>query len=251
MRLEISRVVRQATLLIREYALLFFVLAIITALPSALLRYEETLRPPDEVLSASYLVLVSVFIVSLYLLTAAVAKAALLAQIGQRPSLKSSLEEIARDFFAVAVMALIASFISVSAFILAPLYPLAFALLIPGFFIDVILSVLIPVRTIERTGIIASFMRSIELTKGHRWPVLGLLVALTMLSMGYEVLIYLVVGDPALIEFEISSRIAFVCLVAADAAFGIVGAVVSTVLYFELRLIKEGAGLETLASEFD
>jgi hypothetical protein len=94
-------------------------------------------------------------------------------------------------------------------------------------------------------------MRSIELTKGHRWPVLGLLVALTMLSMGYEVLIYLVVGDPALIEFERSSRIAFVCLVAADAAFGIVGAVVSTVLYFELRLIKEGAGLETLASEFD
>jgi len=235
----------------RENALLFSILSLITAGPSLFLRYEESLRSPDELLSAPYLFLLAAYVISVYLLTAAVAKTAYLRHTGHMPSLRTCIGEIIRDFYALAAMAIVASFTLVSAVILSPSYPAAFILLVPGFFVDVVLAVLIPVRTIERTGFVASFVRSIELTKGHRWPLLGLVVALICLSLGYEVLIYLAVGDPALAEFERSGQVALTCLVLGDAAYGIVGAVVATVLYFELKLIKEGAGLETLAAEFD
>lgn len=51
--------------------------------------------------------------------------------------------------------------------------------IVPGLFVLVIFWVSLPVSIIERKGVLASFRRSAELTKGHRWRILGI-VAMTV-----------------------------------------------------------------------
>jgi tRNA pseudouridine-54 N-methylase len=78
-----------------------------------------------------------------------------------------------------------------------------------------------------------------------------------LLSLAYEVLVCAAVGDPILsgnallADFEGSGRAAVLCRVVADAIFGIIGAVAATVVYFELRLTKEGIAPETVAAVFE
>jgi len=50
-------------------------------------------------------------------------------------------------------------------------------LIVPGLFVLVILSVVVPVQVIEEKSVVQSLTRSIELTKGNRWSILILLLA--------------------------------------------------------------------------
>ena len=55
-------------------------------------------------------------------------------------------------------------------------------LIIPGLFLLTIWAVIAPVIVIERTGALAAFGRSTELTKGNRWQVFGVIVVLFLLQ---------------------------------------------------------------------
>jgi hypothetical protein len=120
------------------------------------------------------------YVVFGFLLMAAVAKAVVLTTTGYRASLQACIAEMVRDIFTIVPLAIISSFVTVVAVLSTTVYPLALILLIPGFYISVFLAVVVPVRTIERTNFIATLNRSMELTKGHRWPILAFLVLFTM-----------------------------------------------------------------------
>jgi hypothetical protein len=112
--------------------------------------------------------------------------------------------------------------------------------------------VYVPAIAIEGTGVLASFRRSAQLTKGRRWAIAGVYVVFTIGLVGPSMLIAATTGwSPA-------------SALSADplTPFGAVGfafqalttaffAVLVTVAYFYLRLEKEGAGVEDIVRVFD
>jgi hypothetical protein len=107
-----------------------------------------------------------------------------------------------------------------------------------------------PALVVERLGILQSMQRSLELSRGHRWALFGVIVLfyIAMLIVG------LVVGLIA------SGTVGIAAM--GGLFFGILNgiaqtfvAMVSTVgiaaIYFELRRIREGVDVSGLASVFD
>jgi uncharacterized membrane protein len=102
---------------------------------------------------------------------------------------------------------------------------LGFALfVIPGIIVALAWSVALPVCVVEKLGPIASLRRSAALTKGHRWKLLGISVSLAFAG--------------ALIGGAINGNLAY-------------GAILSVVIYRDLRVTKEGVTTEHIAAVFD
>ena len=117
--------------------------------------------------------------------------------------------------------------------------------------IETILAVATPVRMIERKSVVGTIARSAELTAGHRWPILLLLLLSLGLMIGSEIFVYGVVGDPTLIEYTSSGLAALLSLIVVDIGISLIASVATTIVYLELRLLKEGVAPEAVASEFD
>jgi hypothetical protein len=118
-------------------------------------------------------------------------------------------------------------------------------LLIPGMMLYAAWFVGIPVCMVERLGTWRCLGRSAELTEGHRWPVFGIIVLLTVgstiVSKVTDVIFTAIGGETvALIGFLIWNAI-------WEAFF----AVFVVVTYYELRVAKEGIDIEQVASVFD
>jgi hypothetical protein len=125
------------------------------------------------------------------------------------------------------------------------------ALVVPGIIISLMLYVATPVAVIEKTGVVASMKRSRELTFGHKGSIFVIVFVLGIL--GYVVRQVetqtLVPHDPAkalaalpmLIYVELGTVI----------VLGALGAVMSAVAYYFLRLSKEGTSAQELASVFE
>jgi hypothetical protein len=251
-RLHIGRVVVQTIQMIGDNIVLLAPLSVIIAVPSLIVRYQQSFfADPGLYYSAPYLLAVSAYIVSVFLLTAAIATIVIRNRFGHSVSLKEGLADVAGDIYPLAVIAFITSFTLLVTVIASPDYPIILILAIPGFYIQLVSWVVVPVRTIERAQLLATFARSFELTRGNRWPLLALLVAATTLTLGLEVLSYGALGDPAAAESESSRRAALFALVCGDVINGIISAAMAVALYFELRLIKEGVAPEDVAAEFD
>ena len=121
-------------------------------------------------------------------------------------------------------------------------------LVVPGVFLMVIWIVVVPAEVIERRGVFASFGRSRDLTRGHRWRVLGLLLI-------YFVLWVVIATVSTAIQAGIdgpegqglAGLVVFPLLTALSAMVAAVGAAAT---YVELRQAKEGVGAEDLAAVF-
>jgi hypothetical protein len=118
-------------------------------------------------------------------------------------------------------------------------------LVVPGFILLVMFWVAIPVAVVERPGIIASLQRSAFLTKGNRWRILGLLAILWLISILISVVLEL-----AFAAAEAGSVYVYIDYV-LTALLTAVFAVVSAVGYHDLRLLKDGVDVETIAAVFD
>jgi hypothetical protein len=117
---------------------------------------------------------------------------------------------------------------------------LLFALLILGYTLMCMWLVAVPACAVERLGAIKSLSRSCELTKGCRMKIYGL-----FLIWGLALRFFYI---PMLTAIEPGTAI-FVRLVGLVIwAFGYV---MAAVIYFELRKIKEGVGVENMADAFD
>jgi hypothetical protein len=111
------------------------------------------------------------------------------------------------------------------------------ALVVPGLILLTMWVVVAPVRVVENTGVLDSFGRSAELTRGNRWQVFGLIVIYAVASAIVQGVLERLGG-------------AFIGAV-ASILLGMIAAIGTAVIYVELRRLKDGVGPLSLASVFD
>ena len=111
-------------------------------------------------------------------------------------------------------------------------------------YITCILWVIVPAAVVEGR-VLSSFSRSMYLTKGNRWRVFGLVFLVGVISA--------IVGQIATYVGEaIGSDSSIILLAwAATAATSALGAVVATVAYYRLCLVKDGVPEDEIAAVFD
>jgi len=118
-------------------------------------------------------------------------------------------------------------------------------LIVPGIILSVMYWVAIPVAVVERPGVFASLKRSVFLTKGYRWRIFGVMALLWL------ILILVIIGIGLILELsEAVQTYAFVNFV-TTVVMTVIFAVVSAVGYHDLRLLKDGVDVETIAAVFD
>lgn len=122
-------------------------------------------------------------------------------------------------------------------------------LIIPGIIVMIMLSVAIPALIVERTGIFESLSRSSELTKGYRWTIFGVYMVFLVIVIVLAMIGGAVFGLGATLVSNPMIGIVFEWLLTV--LYGVFGAVLAPVMYFELRTAKEGLDLGEIASVFD
>ena len=125
-------------------------------------------------------------------------------------------------------------------------------LVVPGIMLFTAWFVVVPAYVVEHTGVFGAFGRSRQLTRGFRWPILGLaaiyIIAAIAISFALAPLfsVNLFRRDAAsfAMPYLLTSAVVRV-FVSVIAAVGVASA------YYELRLAKEGIGPQGLAAAFD
>jgi hypothetical protein len=116
-------------------------------------------------------------------------------------------------------------------------------LVVPGVILFLRWSVAAPVLVQERRGVFGSMTRSAELTKGSRWPLLGIWVIVMVGAIALELALeraYPAVGTIAALAIDGAST----------AVIYMVSTIIPAVSYVELRQVKEGASVDELAEIF-
>ena len=126
-------------------------------------------------------------------------------------------------------------------------------LIVPGVLMALAWCVNVPVVVVERRGVMSTFSRSADLTRGHRWPILGLFVAYGLVAWVIDV-----VGVVAAHGFSLASLTAggfnpveWIVLTVVQVVQALIGAAGLASIYYELRSNKEGVSAQQLASVFD
>src|SRR5262249_23755846 len=124
-------------------------------------------------------------------------------------------------FLGLAIVAAILAFIPILG-ILADIVLFVFAY--------IIFWIVIPIAVVERPGPVASLKRSIELTKGNRWRILGIILLLFVISIGIS-LVGMVFGFLGAVIGGIVQGL-------LNAVFMVFSAVLVAVGYYRLRVAK-------------
>ncbi|MDL2226312.1 hypothetical protein LJB86_01480 [Deltaproteobacteria bacterium OttesenSCG-928-M10] len=119
-------------------------------------------------------------------------------------------------------------------------------LVVPGFILLCMLSVTTPACAVEGTGVLDSMSRSANLTKGHRWKIFGLLLIMWIANAVIE-------GAVESILIEFSTR--YELVQALGSLAGLIttafSGVMFAIVYYDLRVVKEGVSLDALTKIFD
>ena len=111
-------------------------------------------------------------------------------------------------------------------------------LIIPGIIVGCMLAVTMQACVVERLGAMASLSRSVELTKDYRLLIFGL-----FLIIGFATFVIAMVATVILQHAWLVNIVATI-----PNAFA---SVMMAVIYFDLRSVKEGLNLDSLANVFD
>lgn len=127
----------------------------------------------------------------------------------------------------------------------------------PGVIVFLMFSVGGAARTVEKTSLMDSFRRTLELTKDHRWEVIGVYLVFLLMtfivvvpSAVAMILVAVKIGEIAGVE-GLPDAIMAVGDFAYFSIFYAIGAVLIGVVYRDLRIAKEGVGDEKLTNVFD
>lgn len=130
--------------------------------------------------------------------------------------------------------------------------------IIPGIFIALAWSAGPGAIVHEGAGPFAAIKRSMELTKGYRFPLLGFFILIMLISMAISAVFSVAqfaIGTPAATLSGEWSALVLVGILILDIPSQYITLTLyplaSAVLYMELRRVKENYGGETLAQTFD
>ena len=166
---------------------------------------------------------------------------------GRKASFGDCLATGIRFFLPVIAIAILESIALVFGFVL---------FIVPGVIMALVWFVAVPAGGTERTGVFGAFSRSADLTRNHRWSLLGLVVIYVILSAVIGGAIGAVLGGVIFGAFGAMGADRMVLLqVAVSLIVQPVQTMIATAgiasVYYELRSIKEGIGPEHLAAVFD
>lgn len=117
-------------------------------------------------------------------------------------------------------------------------------LVVPGVIVLIALFVAQPACVVERLGADASLSRSAALTKGNRWRIFALCLVVFVLRAAFGAVAGLLLsGSPLVVLIGVDALVNALPL----AFYGVVTAVV----YYQLRVLKEGVDIEQVAAVFD
>lgn len=125
-------------------------------------------------------------------------------------------------------------------------------LIVPGLMLATAWIVAVPAQVVERTGVFGAIQRSADLTRGHRWPIFGLMVIFVLgsaLVQGVAAAATAPLAAASATTGAIVSQVVIQPL--ATTVTALVAAVGVASIYFELRSAREGIGPEALAAVFD
>ena len=155
------------------------------------------------------------------------------------------------DYFGPAISAIVPlSVLSIAVGIMVGLA--AIALLIPGLWVYAVFCTMAPAVVIEKAGF-GALGRSAALTKEYRWPIAGALIVILIITY----LIQLVAGFITVIlgvglASGFGGSLIFGIISSALGAIGYgLGGISVALIYARLREIKEGVGVDEIASVFD
>jgi len=109
--------------------------------------------------------------------------------------------------------------------------------------------VVVPAIVVEGGGPFVGLGRSAALTKGHRWPVLGVIVLWIIISFVIAMILGMIVAGVG--AAGAGGVIALIVNAIVQVILMGLGASVAAVGYHDLRVMKEGVGTEEIARVFD
>lgn len=116
-------------------------------------------------------------------------------------------------------------------------------LVVPGLILMCMFYVVAPVCVAERAGVFGSISRSVDLTKGYRWQIFGIVVVLWVAGFAISY-----VSQRIFLPMGVAGYLITQLLTIIVTAFG---AVVTGVSYYRLRVAKEGIDISQIARVFD
>jgi Membrane domain of glycerophosphoryl diester phosphodiesterase len=125
-------------------------------------------------------------------------------------------------------------------------------LVVPGIILALRWAVAVPACVVENKGPLESMRRSAELTKGHRWKIFGIWVLLAIVAIIILIIVGVLAGLAAVVAQGLGRvLIAAVISLILTAIVTAYSYVLNTVIYHDLRTVKEGVGTEEIAAVFD
>jgi hypothetical protein len=210
-----------------RHFLTFFVLAGSSQLPALLLR-------PGPKEYGRIFALLGLNIVLSAFAQAVVVYAAFQDLRGQAVSASESLTRGMARFFPVIVLSVLMGLIVGVGFVLC---------FIPGLIAFAALQVALPVCVVERLNPFKCISRSADLTSGHWWPILGVLAAIIAINLAVAGAV-----GAALPRGSLPATVVLLLWHGVATAYS---SVFAAILYHDLRAVKEGIGIEQIASVFD
>ncbi len=246
---DLGRVIQRTFATISRNAAVFFGAALVlVGAPSALFAFGQSslLTGADDALSSFLIAAVGwvLNLVGMYVLQGMVVKAAVNGFNGKSTSFGDAFDVGVRMFLPLLGLAIVAGIGILIGF---------FLLIVPGVILCVLWSVAAPAVVVEKRGVFESLQRSRDLTRGHRWPVFGLLVIYAVLSwiIGAVLTGLGMATGGSILDGAPNLWVDLIAGPAVSVLSGVVASAGVAALYYELRTAKEGAGAEILASVFD
>lgn len=130
--------------------------------------------------------------------------------------------------------------------------------IVPGVFLSVVWAVAPAIAVNEGLGPINALERSLELSKGYRWPILGFFLLVLMVWFAIEIglgMVQILIAFPlayAGSDASIGATILYGILeIPSNYIAFTIFPLASSTLYVELRRVKEGFGGQDMLSTFD
>jgi len=232
---QIGKVISKSLQVYSENIVIYSLIAAAVGVPTLVLSVTQVATAPE----GQAIIAIASFIVIMFLSPLAVAinlHAAFQSMRGRPVSLGESVAGGLSRFLPLLGVMILFTLGATLGFLL---------LIVPGIILMVMWYVAVPACVLERTGPARSLGRSRELTKGYRWKIFGLILLVYVLSIIGSVLGSLLANTAAGMWGA-----AIVQLIWQGLAAGF-GTVMIAVVYYYLRVAKEGIDVDQIAAVFD